>query len=64
MIKIMCDLCGRDVQTDKHLKEARDYVYAITSYGTPLDLCVGCRRELREWINELKEENGMLKKED
>ena len=64
MTKIMCDLCGRDIQTDKHLKEARDYVFNITKYGIPIDMCVECRREFREWIDELKEENGMLKKED
>jgi hypothetical protein len=64
MTKIMCDLCGKDVQTDKHLGEARDYVFNITKYGTPIDMCVECRREFREWIDEFKEENGMLKKED
>lgn len=54
MIKIMCDLCGRDVQTDKHLKEARDYVYAITSYGTPLDLCVGCKENSASGLMSLR----------
>ena len=64
MTKTICDLCGKDTQTDKHLGEARDYIYNITNYGTPIDLCVGCRRELHEWIDKRKEENGMLKKEE
>ena len=63
MTKVMCDLCGKDVQNDKHL-EARYYIYTITNHGTPLDLCIGCRKALYEWIGKRKEENEMLKKED
>jgi len=64
MTKVMCDLCGKDIQIDKHLKEARYYVYNITNYGTLIDMCVECRKALYEWIGKRKEENGMLKKED
>lgn len=64
MTKTICDLCGKDVQTNKHKGEARDYIYTITNFGIPIDLCVECRKALYEWIGKRKEENGMLKKED
>jgi hypothetical protein len=60
MTKIMCDLCGRDVQTDK--LEAKNHVYDITNHGTQIDMCIECRKALYEWISKRKEENGMLRK--
>ena len=63
MIKTICDLCGKDVQTNKQ-KEAKDYIYNITNFGTPIDLCIECRKVFYGWISKRKEENGMLKKED
>lgn len=62
MTKVICDLCGKDVQT-KQLK-AENHVYTITNFGTPIDLCAECRKALYEWISKRKEENGMLKKEE
>jgi len=64
MTKVICDLCGKDVQTNKHLKEAKYYIYNIENHGTPIDMCAECRKALYEWIGKRKEENGMLKKED
>ncbi|MGJ1042715.1 hypothetical protein ACR77V_12825 [Staphylococcus epidermidis] len=52
------------MQTNKHKGEARDYIYTITNFGTPIDLCVECRKAFYEWIGKRKEENGMLKNED
>ena len=66
MTKTICDICGREVQPDKRkrLSESRDCLYNIIHLGTPIDLCVECRKSLYEWICKRKEENGTLKKED
>jgi len=62
MTKVICDLCGKDVQTKQ--SEAKNHLYTITNFGMPIDMCIECRKALYEWIGNRKEENGMLKKED
>lgn len=60
MIKKLCDLCGKDMQSDKNLGESGDYVFNITHYGTSMDICVECRRALREWMANRRAIKGLI----
>ncbi len=57
MIKIMCDLCGREVYSIIGSKDREKYAYSIKAYEISLDMCKECREALGEWVKKRKTES-------
>lgn len=62
MIKEYCDICGREVETDKYLLPAIKDIYAKDKHGTPIlatkvmsserkDVCQDCARKIQFLID-------------
>ena len=50
MTKTICDICGREMDTDfSRLKEG-EIQFSISSYGRYWDICDDCRTSLNVWI--------------
>lgn len=50
MIKIVCDICGKEMASSFLLKSIKDYNFAISTNGRVWDICPKCRDELNEWL--------------
>lgn len=61
MIKVMCDVCGRDITSIASLADGKKCAYCITVYGKQLDMCKECRKDLYNWVEKHKVE--MIKSE-
>lgn len=62
MIKEYCDICGKEVVTDKYFLPVMKDIYAIDRHGTPMvatkvmsserkDVCQDCARKIRFLID-------------
>lgn len=58
MNKIICDICGKDIESDYQRLPVYNYKFCISSYGTAWDVCDDCRSELNKWIEKRKERWG------
>lgn len=59
MVKIFCDRCGAEVDSDVTVSVIIPYTYRIyiSDKGgaeVEFDLCSNCRNDLCAWINEVK----------
>lgn len=63
MTKVVCDLCGKDVNTSVLLRPIGNYRVALVQYGDTLDLCENCKIALDKWISERKSESGVTNDE-
>lgn len=54
MIKIICDICGKEMSTSKYTGANENCNFCISSYGKVWDICNNCREELLELLKTFK----------
>lgn len=57
MIKMICDICGKEMPSGIYSRSIKDYKFCISSYGKVWDVCNECRDELNEWMKKRKSES-------
>ena len=50
MIKTVCDICGKEMPTQKYTDRIENYEFCISSYGEIWDMCTECRESFNKWI--------------
>ena len=50
MTKTVCDICGKEMPTQKYADRIENYEFCISSYGEIWDICTECRESLNKWI--------------
>ena len=58
MTKTVCDICGREMPTTKHVDKIENLNFCISSHGKIWDICVKCREDLNRWMTIRKQEQG------
>lgn len=56
MIKVMCDVCGRDIPKGTKTKGTG---FCIIAYGAKLDMCAECKEALYKWAITRKAERDI-----
>lgn len=57
MTKTVCDICGKEMPTEKFAGTIEDVKFCISSYGKIWDICNECRVSLNEWMTIRKAES-------
>lgn len=55
MTKTICDICGKEMPTDKFDCRSEDIKFGISSFGRFWDICDDCRTELNKWLEQRKQ---------
>ena len=50
MTKTVCDICGKEMPTQKFVGTIEDLKFCISSHGRIWDICTECRESLNRWI--------------
>ena len=50
MTKVICDICGKDIVSDKYLITIKNCAPDLSSYGFMLDMCEECRKAFDDWV--------------
>lgn len=50
MTKTVCDICGKEMPTQKYADRIENYEFCISSYGETWDMCTECRESFNKWI--------------
>lgn len=56
MIKVICDICGKEIPKYTKSKVAKKYIFSVSVCGTQLDMCEDCRKALHIWVINRKAE--------
>ena len=56
MTKTVCDICGKEMQTQKFVGTTENMNFCISSYGKRWDICDKCRLDLNRWMTMRKAE--------
>lgn len=64
MTKTVCDICGKEMPTEKFVDNIRNLNFCISSHGRIWDICTECRVSLNRWMTILKEEANKEESED
>lgn len=54
MTKTICDICGKEMPTQKPYANFRNFNFCISSNGRTWDICNECRVSLDRWITTRK----------
>lgn len=57
MTKTVCDICGKDMPTEKFTGTIRDLNFCISSYGKIWDICTECLVDLNKWMTKRRAES-------
>lgn len=59
MTKIICDICGEEIQPIKFLDTDKDLKnFNISSYGRTWDLCDTCQKDINIWLTNICRTRG------
>ncbi len=50
MTKTVCNICGKEMPTTKHVDKIEDLNFCMSSNGEIWDICIECREDLNRWM--------------
>ena len=57
MTKTICDICGKEMSTEKFPGTIKDQNFCVSSHGKIWDICPACRMDLNRWMTIRKSGN-------
>lgn len=54
MTKIICDICGKEMEKSILLKSVEEFNFSIILHGNTLDVCNECKEAFKRWRDSRK----------
>ena len=54
MMKISCDLCGKDISDGILARQMVKFNFSLIRFGQEMDICSDCRNAFEEWWKQRK----------